>query len=1032
MRKRGLAISILLVIVLCTVVLFGCNDASWGNYYNSDVTSLYGDGIKIAQSYDAPASATEYIGSQRVEQEQAFDPRISGIHPTGLYLPKGESIIVSLSQQVSTTINIHINYNGENGQVFTLDGTQGEFYSENGGIVGISSDSPSDFIITFKGAAISQIFRYGVDTSLRKGVGNTAVIDCENVAIYLPTSYISAESDLTRVMGWWRNAFKIIDKVVKLNGGDKLSLYIGDYSRLTTDISKRTIYVPLEFAGCASDYSSLTDGYALDILKCVSQIKLNQSNLFNNKFANDEMDYILSGLCAVYAVDLGSDYIRQRDDGWLFNNYESAYHILKGEINDSQRKIAYMLNIAFAFGADALSDCLVKLAESEAVDISEMQASVAQENMLMQFYDIVTEYLDRDISAFTNKSLNVEIQQNDKDDFILVANRYTYGQYERGNGQSVVVPMGVARNFDFEENFVSFGDDVEIISINGRKNAWLENGYTPDTAYLKDAFNLLVKVGETEITLFGNISVNVHVSTNRIYDDVAYRSIDQAVKKYKSDYSSPSSVQSTDFATCDNGTASIFGNTYSFALSEGCVEVNETGKYYLYLKNKGIVRVDFGVPQFTSTIFSNSLTVNAFTDELKYEISLEKGVSYYYTIYLLTTSGDGSAELALRKVSDSTPPEQLSPISEDNLFYKGVESGHLNYYTPEIISNSQIVKEEFCYPRDTSQWNIINYPYGNFEGNRHSLFDGDMKTRFVSQSENENHIFEIDMGAEVECEYVGFYILPVAGNYKVSIKNANGEYIELISGSISDIKSVGTDTIYKRLEARLVDAIAFRYIKVEFSQLEGELCIYEIDAGRIFKESTLVPNTDEGFKFEGDWVRDSSYIAVNGCITKSASKNARVTYKFYGSAVAIYCTVGEEFGEMTLLIDDKQFVVIDLKSQNRQSGKMMFCFDFLSDGEHSITLVARNRVAINFDYLAVKFGQKEDAVADYSRLWLISIIPAVLIIAMIVCISLDIVKKKNEKKLSITFDESEGKQSDEGLFTPPTEQEKKPKRKKKE
>lgn len=1031
MRKSVLTISILIVIVLCTAVLFGCSDASWGNYYNSDITSLYGDGIKIAQSFDAPASAVEYIGSQRVEQEQAFDPRISGIHPTGLYLPKGESIIVSLTKQVSSTINIHINYNGENGQVFTLEGTQGEFYSENGGIVGISSDSPSDFVITLKGAAVSQLFRYGVDSSLRSGVGNTAVIDCENVAIYMPTSYISSEADLMRVMGWWRNAFKIIDKVVKLNSADKLSLYIGDYNRLSTDISKRIIYVPLEFASCASDYSSLTDGYALDILKSVSQIKLDQSKLFNNKFANDEMDYILAGLCAVYAVDLGSDYIRQRDDGWLFNNYESANRILKGELNDSQRKIAYMLNIAFAFGADTLSDCLEELAESEAVDVSQMQTPEAQENILMQFYNIVTEYLDRDISSFTNKSLNVEIQENDKDDFILVANRYTYGQYERNNGQSVVVPMGVARNFDFEENFISFGDEVEIIAVNGRKNAWLDNGYTPDTSFLKDAFNLLVKVGETEITLFGNINVNVHVSTNRIYDDVAYRSIDQAVKKYKSDYSSPSSVQSTDFATCDNGTASIFGNTYSFAMSEGCVEVKETGKYYLYLKNKGIVRVDFGVPQFTSTIFSNSLTVNAFTDELRYEISLEKGVSYYYTIYLLTTSGDGSAELAMRKVSDSTPPEQLSPISEDNLYYKGVESGDLNYYTPEIISNSQTVKEEFCYPRDTSQWTLINYPYGNFEGNRNSLFDGDMKTRFVSQDDNLNHIFEVDMGADVECEYVGFYILPIAGNYKVSIKGASGEYVELINGAIGDIKSVGTDVKYKRLEARLANAMSIRYIKVEFSELEDTLRVCEIDAGRVFKESTLVPNTDEGFKFEGDWVRDSSYIAVNGCITRSTSKNARVTFKFYGSAFALYCTVGEEFGEMTLLVDDKQFVVIDLKSQNRESGKMMVCYDFMSDGEHTITLVSRNRAAINFDSLAVKFGQKEDAAADYSRLWLIAIIPAVLIIAMIICISLDLVKKKNEKKLSLTFDEGEGKQSEEGLFTPPTEQEKKPRKRKK-
>lgn len=1028
MRKKGLIISIFILAVLCAAFLFGCNDASWGNYYNSDVTSLYGDGIKIVQTVDAPSSAIEYIGSQRVVQEQTFDPRISGIHSTGLYLPKGESIKVSLASQVP--VNIHINYNNTDEQVFTLDGTQGEYYSENGGIVGISSASPSKFKITLSGGATAKFFRYGVDNAVREGAGNIAVLDSENLAIYLPSSYLNNESNYTFVMGWWRNAFKIIDKAVQIEG-DKISLYVGEYGDLSVDKVNKIIRVPMEFADYVSNYSALTDGQTLEILKFVSQIKLEQSGLFNDKFAYSEMDFVLAGLTAIYSSDLGSDYIRQREDGWLFNSYESAEHILDNEISDSQRNIAYLFNIAFAFGADVLSECLEDLAKAKVVDVSGLDEVQTNAARLTQLYDIVTEKLDRDISAYTNKCLNTNIAPNDRDDFILVANRYTYGQYQRSNGQSVVVPMGVARNFDFNEAIITFGESAEVLEVSGRRDAWLEYGYTPNTDYLNDEFSLRVQVGDKEVTLFGNINVNVHVSINHIYDDVSYRSIDQAVKKYKSDYASPTSVQSTDFASCDNGTASIFGNTYSFAVSEGCLEVDSDGKYHIYLKNKGIVRVDFGVPQFTSTIFSNSLTVNAFTDELRYEIALEKGVSYYYTIYLLTTSGDGSAELAIKKISDNIPPDQLSPISGDNLYYRGVESSDLNYYIPTTIENTQTIKSEFCYSRDTSQWTLLNYPFGNFSGGRNSLFDGDYKTYFDSQSQDENHIFEIDMGAENECEYVGFYLLPIQGNYKVSIKGANGEYEELIAGEISELKTVGTDVKYKRLEAYFPQATQIRLFKIEFTNLVGDLRIYEIDAGKIFKQSTIVPNTDEGFKFEGDWVRDSAYIAVNGCITRSTSKNARVTYKFYGSAFAIYCSTGAEFGEMTLLIDDKEFVVINLNSQTDESGRMMICYDFIDNGEHSITLVARNRSFINFDYLAIRFGEKEETEADYSRLWLISIIPAVLIIAMVICISLDIVKKKNEKKLSVTFDENEGEHTDAGLLTPQIEPEKKTRRKQK-
>ena len=81
--------------------------------------------------------------------------------------------------------------------------------------------------------------------------------------------------------------------------------------------------------------------------------------------------------------------------------------------------------------------------------------------------------------------------------------------------------------------------------------------------------------------------------------------------------------------------------------------------------------VVFGVKDQDFVMFENILTVGEYTNELKYEIKLQVGFKYYYTIYNLSNKGSGYAKLGILEsdISLQDVNDDDIDINEDYLVY---------------------------------------------------------------------------------------------------------------------------------------------------------------------------------------------------------------------------------------------------------------------------------------------------------------------------------------------------------------------------
>ena len=167
-KKAAITICLLLVLV-CALILTACSSTELESGYSDVVEEFYGDGMSYISSYAAPIDASEFKDMPRVDKKLVIDNRISGSHITGLYLPAGESVTITIPSSVTT----HKSYVA----VLSADGTLTEqselvrqnntLTSVNGGILlyfigeaGVSEQlSPAE--VYFSGAMPAPFYRYG-------------------------------------------------------------------------------------------------------------------------------------------------------------------------------------------------------------------------------------------------------------------------------------------------------------------------------------------------------------------------------------------------------------------------------------------------------------------------------------------------------------------------------------------------------------------------------------------------------------------------------------------------------------------------------------------------------------------------------------------------------------------------------------------------------------------------------------------------------------------------------------------------------
>ena len=981
MKKLGLSLLLVIIIVATSIAMFACSDITQSISYNDTIESKFGDAIIDLASVDAPNGATEFVNEKRITRKFLIDGRIKGAHLLGLYAPIGEQIEVTIdAAEISNGHSIEFNKNCSLSEIpFSLPiSAVNTTFSRTlaGGMLelNVAEECADTFELTIKGAIALPYYRYGIDESIdQRRVGNYAVLDCTNVRIYQTTNRISTISEPKKVMNWWRNAVTFMDELLGLSFWDNdyspMCIYIRESSdTYSIDAEKNCLYLSTAYdQSCVAWDSIYSDAYywnddasVYSVLKHIAELKIARSNAFQDTYLKNYIVDILAQLTYIDMVD--SAYAL--NNGSVENNHyitdaKNTDLIIASEFSsDSQRYNALFTHIYYNFSREVALEVLKEIKEnkiSEAVTIAYLANA--------QKLNLITLANKLEISLYGN---DIEKMQ-EYDAYSICANKEAFGRVANGRQTGTHVRIGEKKIFDFDSQIIS-DEEYHVDSVNGAEGAWnkLEDGtyeYTPSADKLKDTFVLTLKSGDKEIKLLGGISVDIAVSEYKLYKNMTATTLNDAIKQSKD--MTPVKVEAHIKADISQETET--SSSTSFAVAHGAIQVRETAYYTIYLKSAGLCSVLFGVEEYSSEIFNNFLTVPDYTSELSYTAKLEKGYKYIYTIYNLANQGVGYAQLGIKYGNNA-----IEDIDTKYLVYPKLERSNIvSYETPQYYIEA-IAKQADEYNAaevaNIAQFvNIAEYKLGTDS----ELIEKDSKVSFVlplKQTDTVNYI-------------------------RMDVQDMK-DVVVTIYGGVMHKAVLATATLENGVNIIPCEERNLDSIKLEFTSKDNyKLHIDVLEAGDRINAMTIIPSSSTYIEYIAEWGTSKEYIAINGKLAVSNSKDSELSYSFNGNEISIYATKGPNFGTAKIVIDGQNKGLIDLNNIKVQCAQLVFNAK-LKDGDHTIRISAIDETPINIDYLAVASLGETKQTNDYSKLWYVAIIPGILLIVGIVFISLDAKEKK--------------------------------------
>ena len=981
MKKSLICVLIIcMLVVAVSMTLISCNRSGQEQaiVHNDEILSKYGDAFVTLSSTSAPSSATEYTSLPRVTKKFVIDGRIIGTHTLGLYMPQNEQVTFTIDASEIGNHHEILTYafymTGESLVKYELDSIQ---KVETRGILGgmieldVKEGASQTFTLTVSGCIELPCYRYGIDElPTFKDVANYNILECSNLRVYVPSGEYKNITKADKAMNWWRNALILMDELFELSffGNDYSPICIYFQKNVDEDeiisVEHNSIRLPYSYIGTFVDYDKIKagDNYnILYVLKYIAQEKAKKSQKFEDTFLKDAIVDIVAQLTYIDMVDAAAAKYDQTTPE--FTPIGNTEQVLRGEfVDDVNKYLALFTNLYYSHPYDVILDALMAVRD-EKIDDAKMLAFISNETQesLIPLAELLG------ISLW---STDMEVMRTYKEHSI-VANKYTIGQNANSTQTGLHVNMGETLEIDFADGLVGRGDWT-VSKLKGTEGRWkrVEGSkyiYTPSEKLLQDKFDLVVKNGDKEITLHGNITVDITVSSYELYNNVNFKTLQEATKGVKN--LKPTATAALYKAEVPKEEQA--DSTKSFAISKGAIEVAKDGEYTLYLQSSGICSVEFGVKEYYSEIFTNQLTLDEYRDELSYTIKLEKGYTYIYTIYNLSNKGSGFAKLGIK-----APGGQIEDITEKYLIYPSLKRANIvdcsnpQHYR-EIFAKQAEEYSEVQTAKIAQLVNIKDYEIGQ---------ESEIKERGSIVS------FVLPLVETSTISYVSLDVLDMQG---VKVKVLGGpNYSQLMAEKSLDDGLNVIEIAEKNLSS----------IKFEFtSDDDYKIHILDINAGQVISAMTIVPSTSTKIEYIGEWTSSSNYVAVNGRLAVSLADDAVLSYSFNGDEVSIYAAIGPEFGTAKITIDGQDRGLINLSNTTLECSQLVYTAK-LSDGDHTIIITATDDTSINFDYIAVSaFGETENK-NDFSKLWFIAIIPGVVLIAGIVFIGLDINEKKKRKE----------------------------------
>lgn len=1002
--KRKIFFILAIVATIClSVGLSACKSVEQSLAYNDEIEARYADGISIVATSNAPTNATEYQNKARIEQLMYVDNSVKGLHLTGLYLPKGETISVTVSAETAQKSHkLVINSCTSNEEIIELDSVRTQYTSTDGGRVDIWVDGAVEeknvFEIKIAGCVRMPFYRLGVEREKPQAEREGwATLDCGNIRFVFPCDMLDDVVGLDDSLKWWRSAVEAMCKMtgVKYIDGDLSPIMVvvdPSIDGVGGEWNKSEKYVRVGKSGFVgvTNYESLKTGGGKTLLYMLGNMLADGADGYDEGPLQDKLGKVISNLTYIIMTD---NVIGDEGNG-IANAYVQLQKAVSGESIEESSIEVFFDGLLHSMGREKTFNALQRykytMKQSTSADKwSEYIKDISQESI--EIGGVKKPLIGMDLSYYCSW-LGMDVSQEcqdamkDKILFIPVQSQYATGVSRENIQTGISLALGQKTVIDFASSIISPVSGWRVESVIG--NGWVatESGryeYNPSADRPIDEFWLNLVNGELRVSLYGRVTVDIRVASYQVYRDIPFRDVDKAIKGVAnmtpSDAASLPKAQVPEEMEADE-------SKYSFGVTKGSLQVEEDGKYTFFLKSKGLVKVNFGVSEFMFEMFNNYLTVSDYTTELQYQLALESNKVYNFEIYVLSTQGGGWATLGMQSENG------VEDLGQDNIVFRNMKkSDEVRYESPilpiENIDLHSQVYNDFL----SSRWVLTKAPELKESSNHIYLFDDNNATYFEPKEIKNSYVIEWDMQSERTAEYLALDVKTdmLGANIKILTASKDKEWTETFDGNI-----VATDNVLE-----FGKSVPCRYVRIVVEKPMNFVCsIAGVALGKIVDQSRIVPNTSTAISYQGEWKSIDKYASVNGSLAGNVDKNCAMEYEFYGSMIAVYATRDNVFGHAKVYIDGKEHSIIDLSSDVAKCGVRVFSQVFDEMGLHTIKIVPVADDLINIDYLTVIEGQRPEREEPKFNYWLIAIIPSVALVGFVVALIADKIAKDKKRK----------------------------------
>ncbi|MGN0789183.1 MAG: M60 family peptidase N-terminal accessory domain-containing protein, partial [Christensenellales bacterium] len=612
-RKIFFILAIVATIFLC-VGLGACKSVEQSLAYNDEIEARYADGISIVATSNAPTNAVEYQNKARIEQLTYVDNSVKGLHLTGLYLPKGETISVTVSAETAQKSHkIVINSCTSDKEIIELDSVRTQYTSIQGGRVDILVDGAVEeknvFEIKIAGCVRMPFYRLGVEREKPQAeTGGWATLDSGNIRFVFPSDILGDVSGLDDSLKWWRSAVEAMCRMtdVKFIDGDLSPIVVlvdpsiegvgGEWNK-----NEKYVRIGRDAFENVIDYESLKTGGGKTLLYLLGNMLADGADGYDEGPLQDKLGKVISNLTYIIMTDNLVD----GEGNGIANAYCQLQKAVSGEsLEDSSIEVffdgllhstgtektinalqRYKYTMKQSTAADKWSE-YIKEISGESIEIGGEEKPLI--GMDLSYY---CSWLGMDVSQECQDAMK------DKTLFVPVQSQYATGVSGENIQTGISLALGQKTVIDFASSIVSPVTGWRVESVVG--NGWVatESGryeYTPSADRPIDEFWLNLVNGQLAVSLYGRVTVDIRVASYQVYRDIPFRDVDKAIKGVTnmtpSDAASLTKAQVPEESEADE-------SKYSFGVTKGSLQVKEDGKYTFFLKSKGLVKVNFGVSE---------------------------------------------------------------------------------------------------------------------------------------------------------------------------------------------------------------------------------------------------------------------------------------------------------------------------------------------------------------------------------------------------------------------------------------------------